>query len=102
MHERASILGALDAALRGAQQVQPNIQDALREWHDAARAAFLKDAAGRKSCEKYAKSRWQLSYAIERSDKQQLSPQSLSQTLREVNSEVRDLVRTGWSMLYVF
>jgi hypothetical protein len=102
MHERASILGALDAALRGAQPAPSNTQDAIRKWHAAAHVAFLKEVANRGGCKQFAQSHWQLSYSIERSDEQQLSRQSLLQTLRETNSEVRDLIKTGWSMFYVF
>lgn len=102
MHERASILGALDAALRGAQPAPSSTQDAIRRWHDAAHVAFLKEISNRDGCEEVAQSHWQLSYSIDRSDEQQLSRQNLLQTLREINSEVRDLVKTGWSMFYIF
>ena len=37
-----------------------------------------------------------------RVEKAQISHQNLLTTLREVNSEVHDLVRTGWSMFYIF
>ena len=84
MHERASILGALDAALRGAQPAPSSTQDAIRRWHDAAHVGFLKEIANRDGCEQVAQSHWQLSYSIERSDEQQLSRQSLLQTLREI------------------
>ena len=102
MHERASILAALDVALLGTNRIQTLAPDALKRWHDAAHAAFMKDVAERKAGEQLAQSHWQLSYSIERSDEQHLAPQTLPNALREINSEVRDLVKTGWSMFYIF
>jgi hypothetical protein len=103
MHERAAILGALDAALRGgAGQQAPADHETLKKWHEAAHAEFLNEVVNHKGCEKFARWNWQLSYSIERADEQQLSHQNVLTTLREVNSEVRELVRTGWSMFYVF
>jgi Putative DNA-binding domain len=100
MHERASILGALDAALRGSSQGQVSQQDGLKEWHDSAHAAFLKEASGKR--EDAVKWHWQLSYEIERSDNQRLEPRFLLDAIRQIHSEVQDLVQTGWSMFYVF
>lgn len=77
MHDRAAVLGAIDAALRGAAHPGANI-DALRLWHD------------------------QLSYAIQRSDSQRVNANYLREILHQVNSEVRDLVRTGFSMFYIY
>jgi hypothetical protein len=100
MHERASILGALDAALRGASQGQASQQEALKKWHDSAHVAFLKEASGKK--DQAVKWHWQLSYEIERSDNQRLEARPLLDALRQVGSEVHDLVKTGWPMFYVF
>lgn len=52
MHERASILGALDAALRGAQDVQPSAQGTLKQWHESARREFLQEVGRHKGCER--------------------------------------------------
>jgi hypothetical protein len=98
-HDRAAIFGALDAALRGSGQVSPTVSDALKQWHEAAHAAFLKDAAAQPSCANLAKWHWQVSYAIERSDGQILEVNSLSEILRQVHREVFDTVNSGWNML---
>ena len=45
---------------------------------------------------------WEFSYSITTSDGQEIDPNNLSRVLREINSEVHDLVRTGWSMFYQF
>lgn len=44
MHDPAAILGAVDAALRGSGPPSLSVTEALKNWHDAAHAAFLKDA----------------------------------------------------------
>src|SRR6266571_1355792 len=41
MHERAAILGAVDAALRGTTTTAPDEPVILQRWHDAAHGAFL-------------------------------------------------------------
>lgn len=94
MHDRAAIFGALDAALRGSGAPSPAVSDALKQWHDAAHAAFLKDAG----TSDRAKWHWQASYAIERSDEQVLEAASLLEILRQVHREVFDTVNSGWNM----
>lgn len=102
MHERSAILAAVDAALRGSGPSLPSAADALKRWHDAARAVFLKDIPERKAAPELARRCLQFSYAIERTNGEKLEPHNLIEVLREVNGEVRDLVRTGWSMFYIF
>jgi hypothetical protein len=102
MHDRTAILGAIDAALRGATPPAPAILNTLKIWHYAAHSVFLKDVASRNLPPLYAKSHYQLSYALERGDSQLLDAGQLIEILRQVNAEVRDLVRTGWSMFYPF
>jgi hypothetical protein len=87
MHDRAAIFGALDAALRGSSAASP-ISDALKEWHDAAHAAFLKDVGTRPDRADLAKWHWQVSYAIERSNGPILDDlYSLLEILRQVHGE---------------
>ncbi len=95
MHDRAAIFGALDAALRGSAPISLDNSDALKQWHDAAHAAFLKDAG----TSDRAKWHWQASYAIERSDGQVLDIASLLDILRQVHREVFDTVNSGWNMI---
>jgi Putative DNA-binding domain len=96
MHERTAILGAIDAAMRGANTAPSNTTDTLKTWHDAAHAVFLKDIAEQQAPAELAKWHCQFSYAIERGDGRQLDPKHLREILRQVNAEGRDLVRTGW------
>jgi hypothetical protein len=95
MHDRAAIFGALDAALRGSAPVSLNISDALKQWHDAAHVAFLREAG----TSDRAKWHWQASYAIERSDGQILDIASLLEILRQIHGEVLDTVNTGCNMI---
>lgn len=102
MHERTSILGAIDAALRAPELAADSVADALKVWHDAARPLYVKDVGARDLPPFYSTAFYQLSYAIERADGQVLNVDRLLGTLREVNNEVRDLVSTGWSMFHPF
>jgi hypothetical protein len=102
MHERASILSAVDAALRGSNTVSSAVADVLKVWHDAARPIYEKDIADRGLPPFYSTSFYQMSYAIERANGQVLNLDGLIEILRQVNAEVRDLVATGWSMFYSF
>lgn len=95
-------MAAIDAAIRGPGSVPPNISDALKAWQDAAEAVYLQDIAERAQYVSAAKWHWQLSYAVDRADAQRLDPNGLLNVLRRVNGEVRDLVRTGWSMFHIF
>ena len=99
MHDRSAILGALDAALRGAGPTSLAASDALKQWHDAARTAFLTDVAAQPGRANLAKWHWQTSYTIERSDGQVLELASLLEILRQVHREVRDTVNSGWNMI---
>jgi hypothetical protein len=99
MHDRTAILGALDAALRGSGTAPPTVTDALKQWHDAAHAAFLADVGTRPDRANLARWNWQASYAIERSDGQVLELNSLLEILRQVHREVFDTVNSGWNMI---
>jgi hypothetical protein len=103
MHERTAILSAIDTALRGASGIlSVEKEDTLKTWHDAAHAAFLRDIAKYKAPEELKKWHWQFSYSIERADGQRLDPNKMIEVLQQVNREVHDLVRSGWSMFYVY
>ncbi|MGH7840029.1 MAG: AlbA family DNA-binding domain-containing protein [Candidatus Binataceae bacterium] len=102
MHERSAILGAVDAALRGASTALVSDADALKLWHDAARQAFQREIVDQGERAELAERHFQFTYAIQRSDGQQLDPNQLAAILREVNGEVRDLVHTGLSMFYIY
>jgi hypothetical protein len=99
MHDRAAVFGALDAALRGSGPASPAISDALKQWHDAAHLAFLKDVGTQPTRADLGKWNWQVSYAIERGDGQILNVGSLLEILRQVHREVFDTVNSGWNMI---
>ena len=102
LHERASVLGAIDAALRGHERLASAGGDTLKIWHDAAHAAYLRDIVKYDAPTELAKHHLQVSYAIEQSDRAELEHNQLLSALREASNEVRDLVQSGFSLFYPF
>jgi hypothetical protein len=103
MHERAAILGAIDAAMRGTTATAPDEPAIVQRWHDAAHEAFLPLTADYVDrVPRLDANHWEFSYSITTNDDQQLDTNDLSRILQEINGEVRDLVHTGWSMFYEF
>lgn len=102
MADKASILASISTAIHGATSVAPGTSDKLKAWHAAARKTYLSDIAARPELEQARKAHWQASYAIETSNEQKLKHGDLIEALRQINNEVPDLVRTGWSMFHVF
>ncbi len=103
MHDRTAVLGAIQAALNVSTGSTMQATDQLKKWHDSARAAFLRDLKAVSGYPQiYEKAHLQLSYRIVTSDDAKLTGKELISALREVNGEVRDLVRSGWSMFHVF
>lgn len=104
LHERAGILSAIEVTLRG--EAQGNVggnQNDLDKWHDAAFAQFKKDVATSAVPKELAERNVQYSYSILRADGQRLDHQALRDSLIfQINSEVKDRVRTGWSMFHPF
>jgi hypothetical protein len=103
MHDRNAILGAIEAALKTRPSVAMPTTDELKIWHEAARVTFLRDLKATKDYPQiYENAHVQFSYRVLTPSRERLSGAALLATLREVNNEVRDLVRTGWSMFHVF
>lgn len=103
MTERTAILTAISAALAGGVTGAPAaVTDKLKRWHDAAHKTFLSDVLSRPEFAQAQKAHWQGSYAIETSDGQVLPHGDLIEILRQINNEVPDLVKTGWSMFHVY
>lgn len=103
MHDRNAILGAIEAVLKARPVTASPTNEELKIWHDAAHLAFLRDLKAAKSYPPvYEKAHVQLSYRIVNGESERLTGPELIVALREVNNEVRNLVRTGWSMFYVF
>jgi hypothetical protein len=100
MHERAAIISAIDAAIRGGS-ARRDTDEALKIWHDTARSVFVKDAQAAEQTD-LTQRHFQFSYLIESADDDKIDLNQVEEILRRVNSEVRDLVITGWSMFYVF
>src|ERR1700685_4388811 len=101
MHERAALLAAIDASLRGSTTI-PTTDETLRKWHDAAYAKYARNVEKFRAPSELMLRNFQFSYLIETQDGQRLDPNQLPQVLMRVNAEVQDLVRTGWTMFYVF
>jgi hypothetical protein len=103
MHERTAILAAIDASLRGLPSAaNQSADEELRKWHESAYAMFKRKIEKFNAPSDLAKRNIEFSYMIEREDAERLDPNELPQILIRINSEVRDLVRTGWSMFYFF
>jgi Putative DNA-binding domain len=100
IHERAAIIGAIDAAIRGGPATLDTVE-ALKIWHDAARSVFVKDARAAQQTDLMQR-HWQFSYLIESAGDEKVEANELEEVLRHVNAEARDLVSTGSSMFYVF
>jgi hypothetical protein len=93
------------AALRRVSRDDPSLEEAVRKWHEAAERTYeslVADLPDRDFGSFLATNHFQLSYGIETSDKQEIDPATLVDVLRHVNEDVHDLVRTGWSMFYIF
>ena len=102
MHERAGLLAAIDASLRGSSAAVPSVDEELRVWHDAAFKMFVRNVEKFKVPLELARRNIQFSYLVERQDGQRLDPNQLPEILMRISAEVADLVHTGWAMFYVF
>jgi hypothetical protein len=99
LHDRASLINAISAL--GAPTPAVGTPPPLLQWHEAANAEFLRRIELLPDRERLKRARCQFSYEI-LSDGERLRTRALEQVVAEVNNEVRDLIRTGWSMFYPF
>jgi hypothetical protein len=114
LHERSTILGAIDLTIRGA--TAPLLQgpggsaeaDQLKIWHDAAHTAFLREtdnyfdpvqAEGRQEVNK---GHFQFSCEIGLVDGAKLEYAGLLQTLLEVHNEAGDISRGSSWLFYPY
>lgn len=103
IHDRSAILGAIEAVLKSRPTAPQPSADELKSWHEAARAAFLRDLNAAKNHPTiYEKAHVQFSYQIVCNENERMQGAELIEALRQVNGEVHDLVRTGWSMFHIF
>jgi len=100
MHDKAGLLAAISGALSQPETDSASVVNVDR-WHNAARIAFNSRLVNKRISTDIARNNVQFSYLIE-SDGESLKTNQLERTLSEVNSEVKDLVSTGWSMMYIF
>jgi transcriptional regulator with XRE-family HTH domain len=90
------------AALRRVSRDDPSLEQAVRQWHDAGERRYEQLLSVVPDGDFVRKNHFQFSYGIETVDKEELDPSRLIDVLRHVTDEVHDLVRTGWSMFYIF
>jgi hypothetical protein len=90
------------AALRAAMGSSASVENRLEEWHKSAHDKYLEKVLQENPSSNAETWHYQLSYGIERNEGQEIDPNELINVLRQVNDEVRDLIRTGWSMFYIF
>jgi hypothetical protein len=90
------------AALQRDVGGDPGLEQRVQRWHDAAAARYegllLPSTAG----VFLAQNHFQLSYGLAHSEGQEIDGSQLINALHDMNEEVRDRVRTGWSMFYPF
>ncbi|MBA3042856.1 MAG: ATP-binding protein [Alphaproteobacteria bacterium] len=101
LHERASILGAIDIALRGAEPSK-DLEGELEAWHRAAAESYIRDIATHgASVADVDKRHFQFSYLIDPSDGGP-PPKDFITILDQVNQAVDQQVHTGWGMFHIF
>lgn len=100
MHDRSAILGALNAALQVGTPA-PDLAADIKRWADAAYEVYTRDASAFGDAA-IARHCVQYSYGIGREDGERLPVEQLLRVIEEVNREVPERVRTGWSMFYPF
>ena len=105
LNDRDSLLSDFSALMQPSAQVAPDVLQRLTHWHQEGEKRFLQLLPKPEKLRwpvpiKY--NRYQLSYLISVDDAEALPIDSLSQVLEKVNRDVRDTVRTGWSMFYPF
>ncbi len=90
------------AALRRVSRDDPSLELSVQKWHEAAARRYESLLQHQEGGEFLTENGFHLSYGIESAGKQELDPAKLTDILRRANDEVHDLVRTGWSMFYIF
>lgn len=90
------------AALRRVSRDDPSLEQSVLKWHEAAKRRYEGQIEEHGGNAFLINNHFHLSYGIDSADKQEVDPAALGDVLRRVNDEVQDLVRTGWSMFYIF
>lgn len=100
--DRAGLAAMMDRWM-DPKKVAPTT-DMLEAWHEAAAAAFrdLVKSKGLKWSTSLVENYYQLSYEFVLGSEERIPGREMIDILERANSEMRDLVWTGWSMFYPF
>ena len=102
LNDRERLLGDIGGLFNPPEEAAPSTQQLLENWHQEVEKRFLHLLSQAQYLHwpvQFNNHRYQLSYVI--SFNAEESPlRALSKTLVEVNNEVLNTVRTGWSMFY--
>lgn len=100
--ERGSLAMIVDQWLKPQSAAPPG--NMLEEWHSAAAVAFanLVQATGLTWSTPLNANYYQLSYEFVLDSSEEIAAREMMDVLKRANSEMRDLVWTGWSMFYPF
>ena len=102
LNDRDSLLRDFANIVHPPEDVTPDTQQRLESWHQKAEERFL-DLLSKASSSAwpvpFEDNHYQLSYLIS-SNGEEIPTQSLRKVLIEVHDEVRDTVRTNWSMFH--
>jgi transcriptional regulator with XRE-family HTH domain len=90
------------AALRRENGDDPSLEARLQQWHVAAANKYRNLLNTFEDGPFIARNHFHLSYGIAHREGQEVDPSNLVGILREINEQVYDRVRTGWSMFYIF
>lgn len=102
--DRTALLGLVESVLRGGQLKAAPETDPLQLWHDAAHRKYLALVAEKQPQWKtsIAANHYQLSYMIISGTPHRLPFRELLDLAEQLNTKVREMVWTGWSMFYPF
>lgn len=95
--DRESLLAMIDAAVEG-RRADPPLEQRLRNWHDAARAAFLALVPRSPVAEPLKRRHFALSYGFELIDRRTLERAQLAELLRLAAFEQRTTFRDVLNM----
>jgi hypothetical protein len=102
--DRTALLGLIEGVMNPTHMSTAEAQDPLTQWHEAARRAYLALVDQRQPPwnTPLARNHYQLSYMIKSATPDRLRAAELILLLQNANTQTRELVWTGWSMIYPF
>ena len=101
--DRASLAAIIERAITPQNTIAPNTT-ALEAWHDATGSAYAARVKEKKLpwSTPLDRNYYQLSYEFALAESNSIAGKDMIDVLQRANSEMRDLVWTGWSMFYPF